>query len=129
MHSLGFASPVCIYGYMLFQRCAGYVAIPYEPELLVGVPSPASRLDHCSQGQVGSRDPERNQGFRGVTSRGGVQSVFSIISSTVFSRWHVSASYLNRTQTSAALYFFTSLLVPRCPGLRTRRVFMPRSGR
>lgn len=46
---------------MLFQWCAGYFAVPHEPELLVGVPPPAGRLDHGSQGQVGSRDPERNQ--------------------------------------------------------------------
>ena len=31
---------------------------------------PPARLDHGSQGQVGSRDPEWNQGFRVVTSRG-----------------------------------------------------------
>jgi len=120
---------ICICGYMPFQGCAGYVAVSHEPELLVGVPPPAGRFDPRSQGQIGGGDPDRELVFQDEPRRRRFQSVFSTISSIVFSRWPDSASYRYRTQTRAAPYFFTSLLVPRCPGLRTRRVFMPFSGK
>ena len=54
---------------------------------------------------------------------GGVHSFFSTINSIVFSRCRNSASYLKRTHNRASPYFSTRVLVPRCPGLRIRRVF------
>ena len=56
-------------------------------------------------------------------SGGGSQSVRSITSSIVFRRCRVVGSYLKRTHTRSAPYFFVRFLVPRWPGLRIRRVF------
>jgi hypothetical protein len=59
--------------------------------------------------------------YRGA---GGVHSILSTINSTVFNRCRDSASYLKRTHSRESPYFSTSRLVPGCPGLRIKRVFI-----
>ena len=65
MHSGRNACWLGICRYMPFHRCARNVAVPYEPELLVGVPRAVGSFDRRSQGQIGGADPDRDQGFSG----------------------------------------------------------------
>lgn len=141
-----------IYLYMFFKRCADYFTILHEPEFLLRVPPSAPRSQPRQVGTTAGRrvviiSPGRDAGgappaalacdrdgmskasMRSGTSvsaayrgGGGVQSAFSSINSTVFSRCRDSLSYLKRMHSSASPYFSVSFLVPGCPGFKISRV-------
>jgi len=114
---------------MPFHRCARNVAVPYEPELLVGVPRAVGSFDRRSQGQIGGADPDRDQGFSGkphgrLLPVGFLDNQLERLQPLTL-LGIIPVAHAN--QGGAVL--LTSLLVPRCPGLRTRRVSMPLSGK
>ena len=113
----------CIYIYMLFQFRSGDIAISAIPKPLFRIPFTTASLNFLAQLRFISFDAQGYDCICCKFFRWWFQSVRSITSSIVFRRCRVVGSYLKRTHTRSAPYFFVRFLVPRWPGLRIRRVF------